>query len=390
MPTAKKAKTRQLVGVMVALLSANPDNPVSRDELFKAVKKEIETLPKTQFNEAFDTLAFAPGIAATLDKGKATIKAIQLESGSVTRTFVELPIEVEVEKEFVEEVIVEVNVVKGKKLVKKLEAVFHKQFPLILELARNRKNILLVGPSGSGKTHIAQQLGEVFDLPWGFISCTSGMGESKLGGKLLPIGDKGRFEYVISEFIKYYENGGVFLLDEVDAADANVMLFINAALSADRACVENRHTNPYAVRHPDFICLAAANTFGGGSDRQYAGRNKLDAAFLDRFAIGKIMMDYDINVESRLLDVEITEEFRKKGELVLDDKPPTKQNLVEWCWKIRAAIGDHGLERTMSTRFMLDAVDMVEKSEWTIKELSEAYFAGWNTDEKAKVIQSIA
>jgi hypothetical protein len=36
-------------------------------------------------------------------------------------------------------------------------------------------------------------------------------------------------------------------------------------------------------RHKDFICIAAANTFGMGANRVYVGRNQLDAATLDRF-----------------------------------------------------------------------------------------------------------
>ena len=48
-------------------------------------------------------------------------------------------------------------------------------------------------------------------------------------------------------------------------------------------------------RHPDSIVIAAANTWGKGADREYVGRNQLDAAFLDRFA--KLAWDYDQDFE---------------------------------------------------------------------------------------------
>lgn len=40
--------------------------------------------------------------------------------------------------------------------------------------------------------------------------------------------------------MEFYEEGGVFLLDEVDAADANVLLVINQALANGHLPVPNR------------------------------------------------------------------------------------------------------------------------------------------------------
>ena len=51
--------------------------------------------------------------------------------------------------------------------------------------------------------------------------------------------------------------------------------------------------------HPDFKVVCAGNTFGSGSTLQYTGRNKLDAATLDRFMI--IEWDYDKELEKNLI-----------------------------------------------------------------------------------------
>ena len=48
-------------------------------------------------------------------------------------------------------------------------------------------------------------------------------------------------------------------------------------------------------RHPDFICIAAANTWGLGATNDYVGILKLDAAFLDRFV--QIFWDVDEGLE---------------------------------------------------------------------------------------------
>src|SRR5262249_40226256 len=163
----------------------------------------------------------------------------------------------------------------------------------VLMLARARRNVLLVGPAGSGKTHLAKQVAQALGLDFAHISCSAGMSEGQLLGRLVPTGEAGRFEYLRSEVVRCYEEGGVFLFDEIAAADSNTLLVINSALANGQMCVPNRPHNPVAVKHPDFVCMAAANTFGTGADRQYVGRNQLDESTLDRFRIGQIEMDYD-------------------------------------------------------------------------------------------------
>ena len=47
--------------------------------------------------------------------------------------------------------------------------------------------------------------------------------------------------------------------------------------------------------HPDFRVIAAGNTFGLGANYEYVGRNQLDMASLDRFAV--VRVGYDRNIE---------------------------------------------------------------------------------------------
>jgi MoxR-like ATPase len=275
-------------------------------------------------------------------------------------------VEVIVEKEVVKYLGIELKDVKG--ATKKIEGIFHKQFKRLMQLAQARMNIMIFGPTGCGKSHVCQQLADALDLRFRFVSCTAGMSEGVLAGKLLPVGTAGKFEYVMSEFVDCFENGGVFLLDEMDAADPNVLLLINAALANGEISLTNRPKQPYAKRHKDFICIAAANTAGTNADRLYNGRNKLDGATLDRFQVGKVVFDYDIDVELQLCPDE---------------------ELLARCHKIRKAIDDNRLERAMSTRFIKDAYLMKTQFEWTYEELDQAYFAGWREDEINKVKYAI-
>jgi hypothetical protein len=257
--------------------------------------------------------------------------------------------------------VIEVRLPDGK--VTQLEEQLHPKFEQVLSLAVCRRNILLVGPAGCGKSHLCEQVAKALGLRFGFISVSAGMSEGSLLGRLIPTGEAGKFEYHISRFVDCYENGGVFLLDEIDAADSNVLLVINSALANGHLAIPARTANPVAKRHPDFVCIAAANTFGTGADRQYVGRNQLDESTLDRFRIGQVVLDYDAKVEEFLCPDE---------------------ELRDMLQGYRRAARAAKLRRVISSRFLRDAFTM-KSAGWTHDQINEALFSGWSADEVAKV-----
>lgn len=247
--------------------------------------------------------------------------------------------------------------------VNQVEGKAHASLARVIRLAAARRNVLLIGPAGSGKTHLASQVAQALGLSFAHVSCSAGMSEGQLTGRLLPIGDGGKFEYVRSEFVRCYEEGGVFLFDEIDAADSNTLLVLNSALANGEMALANRPANPIAKKHPDFVAIAAANTFGTGADRQYVGRNQLDESTIDRFRIGQVEMDYDAEVEKALCP---------------DDS--LRSRLQGYREKIRV----NRLRRIVSTRFLRDAFVMTQAGD-SDGEIDSALFAGWSADEVRKV-----
>lgn len=150
-------------------------------------------------------------------------------------------------------------------------------------------NVLLVGPSGSGKTTLAGQIAEALDLPFHFNGAI--LAKHEVTGFVDAGGN-----YHSTPFRTAFENGGVYLFDELDSSSEQALLAFNAALANGFA--EFPDTTKKVERHEDFRCLAAANTWGHGADRQYVGRNQLDAATLNRFI--PIPMDYSDSVEATL------------------------------------------------------------------------------------------
>jgi len=177
--------------------------------------------------------------------------------------------------------------VSGKKA--ELHGVLHAQFDNVLHLVSKNIPVFLVGPAGSGKNVLCKQVAEALGLKFYFTNAVTQ--EYKLTGFTDAMGN-----YQPTQFFKAFTEGGLFMLDEMDASIPEVLNILNAAIA-------NKYFDfpapiGYKEAHPDFRVVAAGNTTGHGADYQYVGRNQLDAASLDRFL--PIPVDYCKEIEDSL------------------------------------------------------------------------------------------
>lgn len=169
----------------------------------------------------------------------------------------------------------------------------HQYLGYAVILAEARIPIFLVGPSGSGKSFMARDLADYLEADYGEIPLTAGATPSWLTGAETISGYKSR------PFVEIYAEGGVFCFEEMDAADPNMLLLVNNALANES--FTNPVTGQEVEKSRNFIAVATANTWGLGANRQYTGRERLDAATLDRWRVGRIEIDYDQNVEKIII-----------------------------------------------------------------------------------------
>ena len=226
-------------------------------------------------------------------------------------------------------------------------------------------NLLMVGEAGTGKTTIAADMAKALSLDFAFISCSAGVTEPAFLGRVLPQSD-GSWKHQSTEFLRIYENGGVFLLDEIDNADANVMVILNAALANGKLI--NPITGVVHKRHKDCVLIAAANTYGHGADAKYVGRNQLDAATLDRFVGATIEVTYDTTLEKNLL----------KGILGTSDDV---QAIISTTSNIRKAISRNNARRIFSTRSVLAMANHV-KAGLSMAKALDRVTVGWSDNDK--------
>lgn len=186
-----------------------------------------------------------------------------------------------------------VTVVDGKHA--SVQGIQHEKFERVLMYVANNKPVFLIGPAGSGKNVLCKQIAEALGLKFYFTNAVTQ--EYQLKGFTDAMGN-----YQPTQFYKAFTEGGLFMLDEMDASIPEVLVILNAAIA-------NRYFDfpaPIGMveAHPDFRVIAAGNTFGQGASYEYVGRNQLDAASLNRFAVEKI--DYSEAIENSVAgDIEL-------------------------------------------------------------------------------------
>lgn len=173
----------------------------------------------------------------------------------------------------------------------------HKKFKTLLACTVGHVPQLLVGPAGSGKTYGAKMAAKSLNMDFRIVSFTN---EMSLGRTIGFMSADGR--YVSTPIREMYENGGLLILDEIDAAHPNVAMAMNNLLDGE----EYSFPDKTVKRHKDFMYHGCANTFGTGATKKNNARNKLDDATIDRF-FGDLVWDYDESFEIRLFgDTEAT------------------------------------------------------------------------------------
>jgi len=193
---------------------------------------------------------------------------------------------------------------------------FHEKFEEVLNLVHLDEPVMLVGPAGSGKNHVVFQIAQALGKKMYYTNNASN--EFKLTGFIDAGGN-----YQETQFYKAFKNGGLFMLDEIDNSDSSALIVINSALANGYMAFPHATIN----KHPDFRIIAAANTWGKGSDLQYVGRNILDGATLDRF--DNIFFDYDQKLEKALYP---------------------SQAILEFMWTLRIAVEEIKMLHIVSTR----------------------------------------
>jgi len=242
----------------------------------------------------------------------------------------------------------------GEMPVIKIDGVQHEKFADVLTLCNLRRNVFLYGPAGTGKTQLAKNIGKALSLPCYCQSVSAQSSIIMLSGYHSATG-----QYIGSTFRNAYENGGVYCLDEIDAGNPNVLIWLNSAIENG----ECTFPDGIVKRHEDFICIGTGNTPGTGATKEFQGRLAQDEALLSRFA--RVPMDICVEIEKAMAG--------------------GNTQWYEYCLLMREKLERLGIRKTITSRAIRDGAIALAAG-MAMRSVQEYYvFAGLSASDRERL-----
>jgi len=236
----------------------------------------------------------------------------------------------------------------------------HERTSEVLMYLQLFKQAMIVGPTGSGKSTLAKQVADIMNLRYATFSCNEEASKTELIG----FNDLAGYNY--PTFLDFYENGGVMLIDEYDAMSPGMAIVLNAAFDrSGMLSVPTRKGNTTAKKHEDFYCILAGNTWGNAS-MDYSGRDIQDTAFLDRFKMCRVHIDYDYELEKTL----------------------TSASWMGMMTAVRNQIKKMGVNEVISTRTVVDCYTLLQNGLNTYK-IMKTLTSHWEAKEQEVFLNNV-
>lgn len=220
-------------------------------------------------------------------------------------------------------------------------------------------NVVLKGPPGVGKSYLAKYLCAQTNRPLYRITLSETTYREDLIGHLhlmsSPEGDT-ETQWIDGPLTRAAREGGVLLLDEINAADANTVAALNAVMEQrETRSLTIPQTGETVTPHEEFRVIATANP-------GYQGTYELNDAFEDRFR--HVKLDYlPADVETDLV-FERTDLRPERREEVED--------LVQLANRLREAYMDGELSTPVTTREIVRIAQFMEDEFMDLRTATES------------------
>ena len=249
--------------------------------------------------------------------------------------------------------------------VRKIEGRTHFLFDKVLRVVDAGLSPWITGSAGVGKTMLAEQIATALGLEYSPESFCSQSSKAEVKGY-----KDGHGLYQSVDFRKRFEEGGVYLLDEIDAANPNILLTLNSALSNGWMMFPDGKVK----RHEKFVAIASANTYGNGATAEYVGRQVIDGSTLNRFV--KFDMPIDEIMEAGIVN-----------DLSVDAS--SGRTWLDIVRKARANVVSSGLKVIISPRDSYHGAKLLNAG-FTFQECVPMTFgSGMKSEQYAKVMANI-
>lgn len=144
--------------------------------------------------------------------------------------------------------------------------------------AKDNLPALIIGETGTGKTTAVRTLAGKASKPYRRVNLNGGTTADELVGRIL-LNKEGTYwaDGILTEAMR---KGYWIVLDEINAAGADVLFVLHSLLDDDHMIVLSEHDGEIVKPHEDFRMFATCNPSG-----DYAGTREMSKALTSRFPL---------------------------------------------------------------------------------------------------------
>jgi nitric oxide reductase NorQ protein len=235
---------------------------------------------------------------------------------------------------------------------------------------------IIIGPKGTGKTSLVRQFALLANKELQSVNFSLRTRESHLiGSKTL---DKGEINFVEGILVKSMRGGGLLYLDELNAAEADVLLRLDEALDDRRQVVLKEADGQVITAREDWSVIATINPLS------HVGTKELPPQLLSRFPV-RIRLEYPPeNVELEIIMRHVSD--------IQDSKLEDVKRVIKLAKSLRDAAAVEELYYSPSLRETI-AFTKLLNAEMQAKRAAEIVFANvydqWGEIEFRKVMDMV-
>jgi nitric oxide reductase NorQ protein len=155
--------------------------------------------------------------------------------------------------------------------------------PILEKAYRSGLFVLIIGPKGTGKTTVVRRFASQMKKDLDSVNFSLRTRESHLVGSRTL--DKGEINFVEGVLVKSMRNGTLLYLDELNAAEADVLLRLDEALDDRRQLVLKEAEGQIVKAADDWFVIATINPLS------HVGTKELPPQLLSRFPV-RMRLEY--------------------------------------------------------------------------------------------------